>query len=89
VINMMYILSGYKTSVYVPAGDFSVKTCNTWIKQYNSNFNRMTTKHWEEILEYFNIACDSEIERVSNQLILDKEQEALSMSSSLSASSEE
>lgn len=83
------VIRSYKTGVYVPAGDFSAKTCNTWIKQYNSNFNRMSAERWEEILEYFDIACDSEVERVGDQSILDEGRGALPMSSSPSVSSEE
>jgi hypothetical protein len=61
-----------------------VKSCNTWVKQYNVNFNKMTAKHWEEILEYYDTTPDSDIEGlgVGNQSILDEGHVALPMSSS-------
>jgi hypothetical protein len=82
------IIRSYKTGIYVPSGDFSAKSCNAWVKQYNSNFNRMTAECWEEILEYYDIACDSDIERAGDLLILDEGQAALPMSSSSSVCSD-
>jgi hypothetical protein len=65
-----------------------VKSCNAWVKQYNSNFNRMTAEHWEEILEYYDIVCNSDIERVGDLSILDEGWVALPMSSSSSMCSD-
>jgi hypothetical protein len=82
------VIRSYKTSMYVLSGDFSAKLCNTWVKQYNLNFDRITAECWEEILEYYDIVCDSDIERVGNQSILDKGQADLLMSSSLSTTTD-
>jgi hypothetical protein len=74
--------------MYIPSGDFSAKSCNTWVKQYNSNFDRITTERWEEILEYYDIGCDSDVERVGDQSILDEGQGDLPMSSSPSTTTD-
>jgi hypothetical protein len=42
----------------------------------------MTTEHWEEILGYFDLACDSDGERVGDQSILDEGWADLPISSS-------
>jgi hypothetical protein len=52
------------------------------------NSSPHTTKYWEEILEYYDIACDSDIERVGNQSILDEGQADLLISSSLSVTTD-
>jgi hypothetical protein len=49
------VVRSYKTGSYVSSGDFSARLCNTWVRQYNKNFNKMTAKHWEEVLEYYSI----------------------------------
>jgi hypothetical protein len=42
----------------------------------------MTTEHWEELLEYYDIMPDSDVEGVGDQSILDEGRAALPMSSS-------
>jgi hypothetical protein len=59
-----------------------VKSYNTWVKQYNANFNKVTAEHWEEILEYYDIMPNSDVERGLKQSILDEGQADLPMSSS-------
>jgi hypothetical protein len=48
------------------------------------NFNKMTAKHWKEILKYYDTTPDSDIEglEVGDQSILDEGHTALPMSSS-------
>ncbi len=58
-----------------------MKSCNTWVKQYNANFDKMTAERWEEIIEYYNITPSSDGEGVCDQSILDEGQGALPMSS--------
>jgi hypothetical protein len=81
------VVRSYKTGVYVPSGDFSAKLCNTWVKQYNRNFNKVSQERWEEILTYYDITPTSDIEGVGDQSILDEGRGALPMSSSPSITS--
>jgi hypothetical protein len=76
------VVRSYRTGVYVSSGDFSAKTCNTWVKQYNANFNKMSDKRWEEILEYYDTEHYSDTGGGVEQSILDEGRAALPMSSS-------
>jgi hypothetical protein len=71
----------YKTGIYVNPGDFCAKSCNSWVKAYNNNFNGKSAAWWEGILEHYDVA-ESEPERVGDMSILDETRGALPMSSS-------
>lgn len=70
----------YKTGVYINPGDFSAKSCNSWIKAYNNNFAGKSAEWWKSLLEHYVIA-ESEPERVGDMSILDETRGALPMSS--------
>ncbi len=76
------VIQSYKTGIYIPSGNSSAKTCNTWVKQYNVNFNKMSDKCWEEILKYYDTAPYSDFGGGVEQSILDEGWAALPMSSS-------
>jgi hypothetical protein len=66
------VIQSYKSGVYIPSGDFSMKMCNTWVKQYNKNFDKMTPKQWEDTLNYYSITPKLDSERLGDQSILDE-----------------
>jgi hypothetical protein len=73
----------YKTGAYVSSGSFHAKVCNTWVKQYNKNFNQKSDDWWSAILQHYAVAeSDSEVGRVGDMSILDEQRAALPMSSS-------
>jgi hypothetical protein len=75
------VVRAYKTGFYVSSGDFRAKSCNTWVKVYNKNFNKITAERWEDLLQHYDVAPDSEHERVGDMSILDEARAALPMSS--------
>jgi hypothetical protein len=74
------VVRSYKSGVYTPSGDFSAKLCNTWVKQYNKNFDKMTPERWEDILAYYSVTPKSDNERLGDQSILDEGRADLPMS---------
>ena len=74
------VVRSYHTGVYVPSTDFRAKFCNTWVWQYNKNFNK-TDEWWENILEYYAVVPEVEQEKVRDMSILDEGWAALPMSS--------
>jgi hypothetical protein len=74
-------VQSYKTGVYVASGDFSAKSCNTWVRQYNKNFDKKTIDWWDAVLEHYEVVPDSEPSRIGEMSMLDDEQAALPMSS--------
>jgi hypothetical protein len=77
------VVRSYKTGIYISSGPFSAKSCNSWVKSYNKNFNRMTAKQWEDLLSghYTTGVADNEVERVGDMSMLDEAWGELPMSS--------
>lgn len=73
------MIRSYRNGVYSVA-DFRAKSCNTWIRQYNKNFDKKTTDWWTNILENYVTVSDSEHEKVGDMSILDEGRAALPMS---------
>jgi hypothetical protein len=46
--------------------------CNTWVKQYNKNFDKITPEQWEDTLDYYSIVPELDSERLGDQSILDE-----------------
>jgi hypothetical protein len=74
------VVRSYKTGVYVPTGDFCAKWCNTWVRQYNKNFNK-DNDWWSDLLEHYDVAGVGLSEQV-DMSTLDEGRAALPMSSS-------
>ena len=74
------VIRSYRSGVYVPSGDFSAKLCNTWVKQYNKNFDKMTPEWWEDILNYYSVVPKLDGERLGDESILDEGRADLPMS---------
>jgi hypothetical protein len=83
-MSMQYekVVRSYKTGVYVPTGDFCAKWCNTWVRQYNKNFNK-DDSWWSDLLGHYNIAGIGQSKQADMDMsTLDEGQAALPMSSS-------
>ena len=75
------VIQSYKTGIYIPTGDFSAKWCNTWVRQYNKNFNK-DDDWWSELLEHYDAAGGmGQFEQV-DMSTLDEGRAAMPMSSS-------
>ena len=74
------VVRSYKTSVYIPTGDFSAKWCNTWVRQYNKNFDK-DDSWWSDLLEHYDVGGVGQAERADTST-LDDGRAALPMSSS-------
>ena len=51
------VVRSYKDGVYVHSSNFSAKSCNTWARQYNKNFDNRMDEWWMTILACYNAAA--------------------------------
>jgi len=82
MMSMQYekVSQSYKTGVYMPTADFCAKFCNTWVRQYNKNFNKKDDDWWSDLLEHYDVAGDGQVGQV-DMLMLDEGRAVMPMSS--------